>query len=125
LESIASEKLAQLELVIQERSNLLASLSKSPEITTHLQNAQQDTDSQSILHAALKTRMEMGGPFVKLSLLGTDRGEVIASSTPEDVGRQNELQPFFIEGLKDVFVQVRPSVIRQEKRSECLSVGCG
>lgn len=106
LEATASEKLAQLELVIQERSNLLASLSKSPEITTHLQNAQQGTDSQSILQAALKTRLEMGGPFVKLSLLGADRGEVIASSSPEDIGRQNELQPFFIEGLKDVFVQV-------------------
>lgn len=47
---------------LQERRNLLASLSKSPEITTHLQNLQQDPDSQSILQAAMRTHLEMGSP---------------------------------------------------------------
>jgi PAS domain S-box-containing protein len=106
LEVTASEKLAQLELVLQERRNLLASLSKSPEITNHLQNFQQDAESQSILQAALTTHLEIGSPYVTLSLLGTDRGEVIASTNLEEIGKLNELQPFFIEGLKDVFVQV-------------------
>ena len=106
LEVTASEKLAELELVLQERHNLLASLSKSPEITTHLQNIQQSPDSQSILQAALSTHLEMGSPFVKLSLLGPGQGEVIASTSLEDVGRLNKSQPFFIEGLKDVFVQM-------------------
>ena len=106
LEVTASEKLAQLELVLQERHNLLVSLSKSPEITTHLHNIQPGTDSQSILQAALSTQLKMGSPFVKLSLLSADQGEVIASTSLEDVGKLNELQPFFIEGLKDVFIQV-------------------
>jgi PAS domain S-box-containing protein len=106
LEVTASEKLAQLGLVLQERRNLLASLSKSPEITTYLQNAQRDADSEASLQAALSTHLKMGSPFVKLSLLGVDRGEIIASTSLEDIGGLNELQPFFIEGLKDVYVQV-------------------
>lgn len=41
-----------------------------------------------------------------MSLLAADRGEVIASSNLEDISKLHEGQPFFSEGLKDVFIQV-------------------
>ncbi len=106
LSTIANEKLAQLDLVLQERSNLLASLSNSPEITNNIKNIQPDETSQPLLAAALVTHIETGSPFVKLSILGADHGEVVASTSPEDVGKSEELQPFYINGLKDSFVQV-------------------
>jgi PAS domain S-box-containing protein len=106
LGAIAGEKLSQLEMVLQERSGLLTSLSKSPEITKNLSRIAQDANSQALVQAALRARLEEGGPFVKLSLLGAYDGKVIASTSPEDVGEIINNQLFFINGLKDIFVQV-------------------
>jgi len=106
LGAIASEKLAQLEMILRERSGLLTSLSKSPEITKNLPRIAQDTNSHSLVQAALSARLEEGGPFVKLSVLDADNGKVIASTSPGDVGKVINNQPFFINGVKDVFVQV-------------------
>jgi PAS domain S-box-containing protein len=106
LGTIAGEKLAQLNLVLHERSNLLSAISKSPEITENLKGLTEAAGDRSHLQAALTTRLESGNPFVKLSILGVDRGEVLASTSPADVGIFFGLQPFFVHGLKDVFVQL-------------------
>ncbi|MGE5027269.1 MAG: hypothetical protein ACM3JK_02215, partial [Betaproteobacteria bacterium] len=106
LASIASEKLAQLNLVINERSGVLVSLAKSPEIAGNLPGLAPNLDSQALLQKTLTARLEAGGPFVKLSILDATDGEVIASTSPVDVRQTLVAQPFFTNGLKNTYVQV-------------------
>jgi PAS domain S-box-containing protein len=106
LGAIASEKLAQLDLVLNERAALLSSIANSPIIIQNSKDAGNNAGSQDHLKDILNAHLVAGSPYVKLSILNSSRGEVLASTNAADVGQFNNLQPFFINGLKDVFIQV-------------------
>jgi len=102
LESIASEKLAQLSLVLNERSALLSSTARYSEIANNLNGPA----ASSRLQEVLQTLLESGSPFVKMSILEAGSGAVIASTDPAEVGKSEAGEPFFVNGLKGGFIQV-------------------
>ncbi len=108
LTSTALEKSAALENWIADRQDDLLSLSQSPAVlasVAFLYSVGVPPTAHISLDNELQVRVSASQPFLRLFVMNSDTGHVIASTVSADEGKDYTQNPFFIFGRNAPYVQ--------------------
>ena len=112
LESTANEKQAAFNPWLDDRLNLVVSITAFPAYRTRVNSLiHDDLDAAARKTLQAQTAQALAGftgptgNYTEMMIVDAHQGQVIVSTRPENQGKYNEDRPYFIEGMKGPFVQ--------------------